>query len=230
MGNNKTLDPIFEPYVRLIETISTQFGSNCQSSLYDMRQHPVELIYVAGSVIKKDLGSPLPARVFRHLEKDNHQSSGRLLFTSTSPDGLRLSSSVTMIHDADKNLIGCICIDLCIESLIASIDVLQNFCKFDNEVSSSEELDDDVFGLVDSIITDVLREPRTFPKADKKSERLRIVGRLEKKGVFLVKGTVELVSTRLNISKYTLYSYLDQLKNAGGVAEISHDPRDAGRS
>lgn len=45
---------------------------------------------------------------------------------------------------------------------------------------------------------------------------MEIVRRLDERGVFLVKGSVDIVSTKLNISKYTIYNYLDQIKKGGG--------------
>jgi predicted transcriptional regulator YheO len=35
---------------------------------------------------------------------------------------------------------------------------------------------------------------------------------MDKKGVFLIKGAVEKVAEKLNISKVTVYSYLDAIK------------------
>lgn len=36
---------------------------------------------------------------------------------------------------------------------------------------------------------------------------------MEKKGVFLIKGSIDKVKEKMNISKVTVYSYLDEIKN-----------------
>jgi predicted transcriptional regulator YheO len=45
-----------------------------------------------------------------------------------------------------------------------------------------------------------------------RNAKLRVVKELEQRGLFLVKGSVELVAERLGISKYTLYTYIDEIK------------------
>ena len=37
---------------------------------------------------------------------------------------------------------------------------------------------------------------------------------MDDKGVFLIKGAIDKVAERLNISKVTVYSYLDEIKKA----------------
>jgi predicted transcriptional regulator YheO len=83
-----------------------------------------------------------------------------------------------------------------------------------------EDASEDIVALVDAIISEALRERRISAGSDTKSERLKIVSQLERKGVFLVKGVVELISGRLNISKFTLYSYLDEIRSGDDAAYI----------
>lgn len=47
-----------------------------------------------------------------------------------------------------------------------------------------------------------------------KQEKLQMVHFLDRKGVFLIKGALEKVAAELNISKVTLYSYLDEIRRS----------------
>jgi len=46
-----------------------------------------------------------------------------------------------------------------------------------------------------------------------KDEKLETVRYLQKRGVFLVKGTIEKVANLLNVSRYTIYNYLVEVKS-----------------
>lgn len=228
-ANLPNADPIFASYVRLMDTLVAQFGNNCQVSLYDMRAGAATLVAVAGAVMDVAIGSRLPPALLTKLTEAGSGRQGKSIFTSSTPDGRRLSSSLTAIDDpATGRPAGCLKVDLCIENLINSIDVLQTFCNFGDILPAERPAGEDIGKLVDTIIADAIRDRRnpravTGGAADKlsgKAQRMEIVRKLDERGVFLVKGSVDIVASKINISKYTLYSYLDQIKKSGGTASF----------
>ncbi len=46
-----------------------------------------------------------------------------------------------------------------------------------------------------------------------REKRLEMIAFMQSRGVFLMKGSIDYVSARLGISKVTLYSDLDEIKN-----------------
>ena len=46
-----------------------------------------------------------------------------------------------------------------------------------------------------------------------KEEKIELVRIFEERGVFLVKGAVEYVAEVLNVSRYTVYNYLDEIRH-----------------
>ncbi|MCG8272644.1 helix-turn-helix domain-containing protein [Aquamicrobium sp. NLF2-7] len=217
--NQITLEvpPVFRTCLRLMDTLVAQFGTNCQVSLYDTRAGGARLIAVAGSVMEVAIGSRLPASIVSKLEQASRANTGKTIFTSSTPDGRRLSSSLSIIDDPETGQpVGCMKIDFCIEHLMTSIDVLQTFCNYEEPKAAAEGPVEDIGELVDTIIADALRNQSNPRSVTGKAHRMEIVRRLDERGVFLVKGSVDIVSTKLNISKYTIYNYLDQIKKGGG--------------
>ncbi len=47
----------------------------------------------------------------------------------------------------------------------------------------------------------------------KRHEKIELIRFMDEKGIFLMKGSVEKVASLLGISKVTVYSYLDEIKN-----------------
>lgn len=214
------MDSLFGSYIRLMETLVAQFGANCQVSLFDTRSGGAKLIAVAGSVMEVTIGSRLPAALISRLEQAGRGNSGKTIFTTSTPDGRRLSSSLSIIDDpATGKPAGCLKIDFCIEQLITSIDVLQTFCNYEESKTTGRSPagpSEDIGELVDGIISDALRNQSNPRSITGKAHRIEIVRKLDERGVFLVKGSVDIVSGKLNISKYTIYNYLDQIRKADG--------------
>lgn len=49
---------------------------------------------------------------------------------------------------------------------------------------------------------------------------MELVKLLHKKGVFLVKGNIDKIAAKLNVSRYTIYNYLSELKISGDIKII----------
>ena len=45
-----------------------------------------------------------------------------------------------------------------------------------------------------------------------RDDKVALIRFMDQKGLFLIKGTVEKVAKRMGISKVTVYSYLDEIK------------------
>ena len=90
------------------------------------------------------------------------------------------------------------------------------FLQFSNDIPEAERFDEeavseDVMTVIDRIIQNTISQNES-PLTRKKS--LEIVGFLNDKGIFLVKGAIEKVAELLGISKVTVYSYLDEIRKA----------------
>jgi predicted transcriptional regulator YheO len=49
-----------------------------------------------------------------------------------------------------------------------------------------------------------------------RAKKLEIVSFMDEKGFFLIKGAIDNVAESLQVSKVTVYSYLDQIRNKEG--------------
>jgi predicted transcriptional regulator YheO len=46
----------------------------------------------------------------------------------------------------------------------------------------------------------------------RRDEKVEMIRFMEQKGIFLIRGTIDTVAEKLNISKVTVYSYIDEIK------------------
>lgn len=206
----------FETIINIMTTLIAQFGSNCQASLYAWRDGAARAVATMGTVMDVPIGSRMPPALLEKFQKETKNRAPRMQFNGSTPDGRRLSSSLTAVTDPmSGEMVGLLKIDYCIEHLISSIDVLQTYCGIDGpERPEPTNADDDIGRLVDGIIAEAFDHREGREKLSGKEYRLDVVRRLEEKDVFRVKGAVEIVSGRLNVSKYSVYNYLDQVRRA----------------
>jgi predicted transcriptional regulator YheO len=79
------------------------------------------------------------------------------------------------------------------------------------------------------MITKILNEMGRTPAAMSREEKMEVVKRLEERGAFLVKRSAEQVAEALDLSRYTIFAYLKEIRHgdAGDAAALRST---AGRS
>ncbi|MFA4964156.1 MAG: helix-turn-helix domain-containing protein, partial [Thermoleophilia bacterium] len=79
------------------------------------------------------------------------------------------------------------------------------------------EVTDEIFAgdireVVAGMIGRILAEMRKSPAAMSREEKMEVVKRLEERGAFLVKRSAEQVADALDLSRYTIFSYLKEIR------------------
>ncbi len=80
----------------------------------------------------------------------------------------------------------------------------------------------DIRDVVAGMITGILGEMGKTPAAMSRDEKMEVVKRLEERGAFLVKRSAEQVAEALDLSRYTIFSYLKEIRH-GGQADERHE-------
>ncbi|MEI6452350.1 MAG: helix-turn-helix domain-containing protein, partial [Actinomycetes bacterium] len=86
----------------------------------------------------------------------------------------------------------------------------------------------DIREVVAGMIARILAEMGKTPAAMSREQKTEVVKRLEERGAFLVKRSAEQVAEALDLSRYTIFSYLKEIRH-GDVAGV-HPPHAAAQS
>ncbi len=206
-------DLLLESFIPLVKTVAAQFGANCEAALHDLRKPQESLIALSGNLTGRSLGAPITNYVLNLIKKYGDAVKENYIYPNKTADGRRLKSSTTFIFNASGHVIGCFCINFCIEKFLLSSESLEEFCSVqDEDKNSGERFANDISEVAQGIIDEVMSKQSVPAARMDRSEKLGIVRELDARGLFLVKGAVEHVAACLGISKYTLYSYMDQVK------------------
>jgi Uncharacterized protein conserved in bacteria len=193
------------------DSIQATMGQYCEVAIHDLTHPDKSLIYIVGNVTNREIGAPITDLVLRELRKHGDRCPNLTNYNTTTRDGKRLRSSTTFARTNNK-IIGCMCINLDISPFIKWKNFFSEWLETDS-LSVEETFTNDVTETLNHIIVSTL-ESYQIPIANLiKEDKLDIISQLDEKGVFLVKGSIELVASSLSVSRYSIYNYLDEVRN-----------------
>ena len=136
-------------------------------------------------------------------------------YTGKSADGRVLKSTTVFIKDEHQKVIGCFCINFDITELVGARSVLNDIMKISEDFQERQN-DSKNLNVVSVVLTDLVKE--TLDEVGKpiiylsKDDKVMMVDQLDQKGAFLIKGAIDYVANVLCVSRYTIYNYLDEIR------------------
>lgn len=212
------MHPTLKAFIPFVKGLAETFGSNCEVVLHDFSdlQHSIVAIE-NGHVTGRSVGSPmmeasLKLYVSEKVDEDN------INYTGKSADGRVLKSSTMFVKDEKGKVLGCLCINYDITELVAVQRVMNDLMKVSGQDLGlkPEEQTEEVFNVVSGVLKDIVND--TIQIIGKpiiylsKEEKVNIVEILDQKGAFLIKGAIDYVAEVLCVSRYTIYNYLDEIR------------------
>lgn len=205
---------------RFLSMLEAQFGDRCEIVLHDLTRDYSQTIvdirngHITGRKVG-DPGSNLGLEVMRGTVRDGD----RYNYITHTLSGKVLRSSTTYLYDDDDNLIGALCVNLDITDSIAFEKFLRKYNDIPTGAEESKEIfATDVKTLLEFLIKEAAAHIGRPPAEMDKADKVKFLHYLDRKGAFLVTKSSERVCEYLDISKFTLYNYLDLARTAGDAA------------
>lgn len=218
------MNPLLKNYIPLAKGIARGFGRNCEVVLHDVSDLEHSIILIEnGHITGRKVGAPMTDLGLYFLTSDLfHDTDYVANYRTESKDGKRLKSTTIFIRDENKKIIGFLCINFNLEPLINVSREIDEFCNVTNNLNSIENIlkEEREESFSDSL--DELME-RLFSKAQQKigkeinkmqkEDKIEMVRYLQKHGIFLVKDAIDRLADKLNVSRFTIYNYLAEVKS-----------------
>jgi predicted transcriptional regulator YheO len=213
---------MFEFLARLTSGLGEALGKDCEVVLHDF-SHPEESVIAIsnGHVTGRKVGATLDVLGFQLLR--NPRAGDFHNYQTVTKSGKILRSSSTFLRDEKGDIFGALCVNHDISALIRMQELLQgtlNLAESDPQ-GPHEEFEDSVDGVLDRMIEDAIRSVGKDIAELTREEKIGLVSRLEAKGAFLIRYSADRIAKSLNLSKYTIYNYLDEVKARNEKAETS---------
>lgn len=195
-----------------VEGIAAAVGPHCEVVLHNFAHPERSIVAIAnGQVTGRKVGDSIDALALNELRSAN--AKDLINYRTVAPDGRILRSSSIHLIDEKGRPFGALCINVDITSLVKFDQFIQSVVvPQDAEVQEHFENNiDDVLGM---LIQQAIQSTGRTVAELKREDKVAIISWLDDRGAFLVRYSVERVAKLLNLSKYTIYNYLDRLKAA----------------
>jgi predicted transcriptional regulator YheO len=193
---------------RIAEGIATLFGNNCEVVIHDLDYPEKSIIAIYnGHVTGRRVGDPLSILGIKNVMRGQTKKD-LINYSAKTSDGRLIKCATFHIHEKNCRLALGINFDCTSLQLAqASIDSIINVTSSNhNDLFSSKEFN------LGSMLEEAVMSVGKTPKMMKKKDRIQAARILEEKGAFLIHGSMQVIADYFNISRFTLYNYLKEIR------------------
>lgn len=194
--------------------LAIQFGPSCEVLIHDLQGDlDTSLVYIEnGTITNRHVGDG-PSHVVLDVLNYDDGSDGRFGYLTKTKDGRILKSSTMYIRDDNGNIDYLLGINQDITEFVMMHRSLESLIGIGQaENGTVEKITTSVSELLDDLLLEAERLVGKPGPLMNKVERLKAISYLNEKGAFLISKSSEKIAEYFNISKFTLYSDLNTVK------------------
>ena len=220
-------------YTLLVDFLGHVMGPDYEIALHELKDDSNEIIAIAnGELTGRHLGSPLSNKMLEYLAGNLSETQNYVLdFETVSATGKTMCSSSMLIRGRSGELTGFLCInfdasryeelarkvmELCGGGLQRGVHSGTRLIADSNdpvEMPVRSGYPTSIAGATASIVSQVVADYPVEVDRLTQDEKMEIRDILNRKGVFLLKGSVSHVAQALHSSEASIYRYLGKLNN-----------------
>ncbi|MDO4266925.1 MAG: PAS domain-containing protein [Eubacteriales bacterium] len=212
------LHPSLQAAMQLMDGISKMLGSRYELILHDLSRVENSVVAVRGNITDRQIGAPVTNYLLQLLKVYGDKAPDCINYRSVTPDGRILRSSTMFIRDGGGRITGSLCVNQDLTDFMLASRLSQELTAFHSqpgeEKAPQEQFARDITEVMEIIIQAELEQIQKPVAYMQKEDKLALVKRLEDKGIFDVKGSVEYVAERLAVTNFTIYNYLKEIRGA----------------
>lgn len=235
----------------LVEPIGQTLPASSEVVLHDLSLLPNSIVAVHGNVTGRRLGDPATDLLLERAVSgfDNHYVG----YETQLPDGRRMRSSTMIIRDVAGNPVAALCINTDLSSWIslhrivsamiggvsgetpdtgglsdgllpAAVPAPDNTTPASTDGTTPETFVRDVDELAALLINQAIKTADVPLSLMKKEHKLQVVRDLKARGMFLLRDAVEMIAESLDVSRFTIYNYLNEIADEEAAGLTSTPP------
>jgi len=222
MGTYESVADILVVFRPVMHAMAAAAGPGCEVVLHDLSAPNPDLRHTIaaienGHVTGREIGGPsssLGASVI-HNQSADHNAFGYRGITS---DGRQLRCSSVYFRNAAGRIIAALCINVDVSAIHQARAILGGLLP--QEAASFPEQPNEYFGrdlvsVMDVMIAEAIREVGKPVGQMSRDDRIAVLTTLDQQGVLQMRKGIERIAARLDISRVTAYSYLDEARSQG---------------
>jgi len=196
----------------LIKGLSKHFGDKCELVVHDYSIDfsssivAIENGHITGRSVGKG-GTDIGLKIIQGTQSDD----GRFHYASQTRDGRRLLSSTINLKDDNGKILGSLCINYDVTDFLNTRNHLDQFLGETSttiapaETTVFEDVEDMLVSMIKDSL-DIIGTPVALMTREQKIEGIQYLNR---RGAFKIKNAINVVAKYYDVSRYTMYNYIN---------------------
>lgn len=214
-GLHNTLSAGVEMVRLIVQPLAEALGPGVEVVLHDLTQVPDSIVAIGGHISGRSVGGPSTDLLLQHVREQ--RTDHLLRYPNRTTDGRELISSTLFLRDESSRAVACLCFNSDVSEWARIRDAVTAMLPAVSDTSESappatERFFETTDDLVASMIQSALSLTDVPIELMQKRHKLLIVEELESRGFFSFREAAELLAKTLQVSRYTIYNYLNETR------------------
>ncbi|MFE0023836.1 aminotransferase class V-fold PLP-dependent enzyme [Amycolatopsis sp. NPDC059021] len=197
-GETPASPELLTALIPAVHGLAAMLGPGNEVLLHDLSRLPDSIIAIAGELTGRTVGGPMTDLLLGLVRRGTTQDLTN--YRTHGPDGRAIRSSTLFLRDAEGVAIGC----LCVNSELTGAE--------GTETPQRETFPPDVDSLQRYLVERAVGKAGIPVELMKKQHKAAVVRELDEAGFFLIKDAVDHLAGQLDVTRYTIYNYLNETR------------------
>ena len=207
----------------LVESLGQALPPTSELLLHDLSKLPDSIVAIHGDVTHREVGDPATDLLLAAAARGDFQT--RIGYETKLSDGRRLTSSTVIVRDSAGDAVAAVCVnsDQTVWAELGRISASMLTLGGSPSVQRAEEAasgaSEEIFASdVDELALQLIEKATAMSgipvELMRKKHKIRIVRELSNGGFFMLKGAADKAASALQVSRFTIYNYLNEIAEA----------------
>lgn len=208
-------------FISIADFLGEVVGGNTEILLHDLTDYKQSIVHIInGHISNRKIGDPITDLVLEFMVNESKGDKQFISkYNSKTIEGRLLYSSTYFIRDNSNKIVGALCLNSDYYEVKKSLSFLTSLLPnyVDDKTLSinniKENLNSDPQELTLNKIDAIINEFDIEPNRMTTEEKTNVIAALNDCGIFNIRGSVQEVATKLQMSEPSIYRYIKKIKN-----------------
>jgi predicted transcriptional regulator YheO len=215
------LNQYVKKFISIADFLGEVVGGNTEILLHDLTDYKQSIVHIInGHISNRKIGDPITDLVLEFMVNESKGDKQFISkYNSKTIEGRLLYSSTYFIRDNSNKIVGALCLNSDYYEVKKSLSFLTSLLPnyVDDKTLSinniKENLNSDPQELTLNKIDAIINEFDIEPNRMTTEEKTNVIAALNDCGIFNIRGSVQEVATKLQMSEPSIYRYIKKIKN-----------------
>jgi len=215
------LNQYIKKYISIADFLGEVLGKNTEIILHDLTNYQKSIVYIInGNISGRKIGDSITDLMLDFILSESKGNKQFICnYNSKNVEGKLLYSSTYFIRDDSNKIVGALGLNSDYQDVKNSLSFLTSLLPnyVDDKIASlniiKENLSSDGQELTLNKIDTIVNQFNVVPTRMTPMEKTEVISALNECGIFNIRGSVQEVATKLQMSEPSIYRYIKKIKS-----------------